>query len=166
MATTRNFEFSGIVESVHFNQITTAVFLPHHIIIELPRGRVKATGIMNGVPFSVSVLYRKDTGRYFPINLALRKAANIEPGDAVNVNFKVIDPEKVDLPAELETVLNEDDKARKIWKTLTISMQRVLADYIESAKRIDMRVRRAVETVQRARKGFLQPQSSRKKKNP
>jgi hypothetical protein len=165
MATRKNFEFSGIVESVQFNKITTAVFLPHHIVIELPRGRLIAKGIMNGVPFSVSLLYRKDTGRYFPINLALRKAANIEQGDAVNVTFKIIDPEKVDMPAELETVLNEDDKARKIWKKLTISMQRVLADYIHSAKQIDMRVRRAVETVQRARKGFLQPQGSRKKKN-
>jgi hypothetical protein len=161
----KSFSFTGIVESVRFNLLTTAVFLPHHIVVDLPRGRVKTTGIINGVPFSSTILYRKDSGRYFPINAALRKAAQIEAGDQVEVTFRVIDMEKVELPDELETVLGEDDKARKIWKQITIGVQKVLAGYVESAKQIDMRLRRALETVQRAKTGTAQAQGTRKKKN-
>jgi hypothetical protein len=161
----KHFTFSGIVESVRFNLTTTAVFLPHHIIADLPRGtRLKAIGIMNGAPFSLSLLYRKDSGKYFPISAALRRAANIEAGDAVNVTFRIIEPEKVELPPTHETVLCEDDKARKIWRKLTIRVQKVLDDYILAARNIDMRMRRALDNVKKARSGTALPHPTRRKK--
>jgi hypothetical protein len=165
MATRRNYTFSGIVESVRFNLIHTAVFLPYHVLLDLPRGRVKASGIMNGAPFSLSILYRKDKGKYFPISASLRGAAKIEPGDAVNVSFRVIEMEKVEMPQELETVLNEDDKARQIWKRIPPTLKRVLAGYVESAKKIDVRMRRSLETIHRAKRKELQAQATRRKKN-
>jgi hypothetical protein len=165
MATRKVFTFSTIVESVSFNSVTAAIFLPHHVIIELPKGRLKTNGIVNGVPFSLSVLYRKETGRYFPINAALRKMARVEPRDAVNVTFCVINTEKAELPVERETVLDDEDKARKIWKKFTVSMGKVLADYIVNAKQIDMRIRRAIEMVRKGRSGMLQPHGTRKRKN-
>ena len=162
----KHFTFSGIVESVRFNFTTTAVFLPHHIIVDLPRGsRLKAIGIMNGAPFSLSLQYRKDTGKYFPINAALRRAANIEAGDAVNVTFRIIESGKVELPPAHETILNEDDKARRIWRKLTIRVQQVLDDYIAAARNTDMRMRRALDNVKKARSGTSQPHSTRKKRN-
>jgi hypothetical protein len=165
MATRRNYAFSGIVESVRFNLIHTAVFLPHHILLDLPRGRVKASGIMNGAPFSLSILYRKDVGKYFPISSSLQSAARIEPGDAVNVTFRIIEMQKVEMPQELETVLNEDDKARQIWKKIPATRQRVLAEYVESAKKIDVRVRRALESIRLAKREKPQTQPSRRKRN-
>jgi hypothetical protein len=165
MATKKVFTFSTIVESVSFNPVTAAVFLPHHVIIDLPKGRLRTNGIINGVPFSLSVLYRKETGRYFPISAALRRSARLEPGDAVNVTFSVINTENVELPLERETVLDEEDKARKIWRKFTISMGRMLADYLINAKQIDMRIRKALEMVRKGRAGTLQPQGTRRRKN-
>lgn len=162
MSTRKHFTFSGIVESVQFNLVTTAVFLPHHVIIELPKGRVKASGIINGIPFSSSVLYRRDTGRFFSISSALREAANIEPGDAVNVTFRIIEAEKVEVPEERETVLDEDDKAKKVWRMT--SRQDVLASYFHSAKQIDMRMRNAFERVEKAKAQRQQSEDTPSKK--
>jgi hypothetical protein len=165
MAAGKIFTFNGVVESVKINLISAAVFLPHHIIIELPKGRLKVSGILNGTPFSLALLYRKELGRYFPISSALRKTANVSPGDSVNITFRIIQTEKVELALPLETVLTEEDKTRKIWKKFSITLQRIVGDYIDSVKRIDMRIRKTIEMIQRSRHNDLQNQPVRKKKN-
>jgi hypothetical protein len=165
MATRKVFSFSGLVESVRFNPVTTAVFLPHHIVIGLPAGRVKTNGIINGVPFSLSILYRKEVGRYLPLSAALRSAARLEVGDAVNVTFSIIDKDRIEFQENMDTVLDQEDKSRRVWKTLTVAMNRMLPDFVANARMIDMRIRKALEMVQKGRATLPQPDGTRKKKN-
>ena len=161
----KTFTFEAILEEVRFNFITTAVFLPHHIIVELPKGKLRATGLLNGIPFSVSILYRKDTGRYFPISAALRKLVGVEAGDKVTVSFRIIEFEKIDFSLEFDSLPDEKDKLSRVLKRITTSINQALSDYITNAKRIDMRIRKAFEMVKRGKAAVRQPQGARRKKS-
>lgn len=151
MASERSFVFNGIVESIKFKHISAAVFLPHHVTLSIPHGRVKVRGIINGVTFSVSVFYRKEAGRFFPINHALLKAAGLEPGDSVDITFTLIPSGKAEIPPERETVLGEHNKSKKIWRRLSTTAGQVVAGYFTLAKSIDSRLRCSLEKIQRSK---------------
>ncbi len=163
MVTEKNFAFSGMLESVRFNQITTAVFIPRDIIVHLPRGPLKTRAIINGIPFSVSILYRKDSGRYFPIRSALRREARIEVGDPVDIKFTLIEPGRIHIPRE-ETTLDEHDKTKKIAGKMVVSLQKALSQYVEVVGRFDARLKRRYELVSRSTAKAL-PRVSGKKKS-
>lgn len=160
----KKFEFVGVVEEVRFNLVNTAVFLPHHVIVDIPRGRPRVSGIINGIPFSLCIQYRKEVGRFFSINSALRQAAGIEAGDPVKVFFTILDMNKVEIPDALETVLSVDDQAKRAWRKLSGNIKRNLSDYISSAKGFDSRIKRSIETVQKAKLALVPLPG--KKKNP
>jgi hypothetical protein len=162
----KRFSFTGLVEEVNFNFITTAIFLPHHIVIELPKGRQRVSGSINGIPFSLAIQYRKDKGRYISVGSSLKKSANIVTGDEVDVVFKIIDSSRVELPEELERVVPADAKGKKIWRSIPSGSQGTLADFISSVQHIDSRMRCAIEIVRKAKLGELIPtQKIRKNRN-
>ena len=79
-------------------------------------------------------------GRTYLRELGLRE------GSAVELTMRADpDPDAIDLAAELEEALAQDDEARARWETFTPGKQRSLNHYVESAKRPDTRIRRAVE---------------------
>ena len=157
-----DFTFTSILETVHFNVISTAVFLPHHIIVDLPKGRLRVSGLINGAPFSLAIQYRKDGSRYFTVGAALRRAAKIEPGDTVNVSFKVLDLNNVELPEALEFTVRSSIETGKLFQ-LPGGSKKILSNYIDQVKNIDSRIRHAVETVQKAKTGLLQRQQNKRK---
>jgi hypothetical protein len=159
------FSFKAVLESVRFNTITTAVFLPHHVIIDLPKGRSKVTGTINGAPFSLSIQYRKEGARYFAIGSALRKAARIEAGDSVEVTFRILSLQKIDYHEVLETVLHHDAEVRKIGRASfsPVSPHPTLTGFLDAARNMDFRIRKCVEIVQRSK--YVSPQPQQKKKN-
>lgn len=160
----RKFEFVGVVEEVRFHRMHTAVFLPHHIFTELPKGRHKVSGLMNGVPFSITIQNRKDKGWFLSVNARLRCIANIEPGDPVKVSFHILDNTRVEVPEIFETVPGAEDLKLKRFRAVE---QRNLIQYLEAAKNADTRLRKFVETVQRSKVGEVKPDelSRKKKKN-
>jgi uncharacterized protein YdeI (YjbR/CyaY-like superfamily) len=113
---------------------------------------------MNGTPFSLAIQYRKQEASFFVVGAPLRKAAHLKPGDAVEVKFTLIDPDKVELPEELEAVLAQDEAGMKVWSTFTDGTQRSLAYYVNSAKNIDVRIKRALELINKAKAGKLSVQ--------
>lgn len=157
-----DFTFTSILETIHFNVISAAVFLPHHIIVDLPKGRLRVSGLINGAPFSLAIQYRKDGSRYFTVGAALRKAARIEPGDTVFVSFKVLDLNNVELPEALEFTVRSSIETGKLFRASSGS-KKLLSSYITEAKNIDSRIRHAVEIVQKAKTGLLQPQQNKRK---
>lgn len=165
MATEKHYSFSGVVELVSFGKIKTAVFVPHHITLALPAGRVKAKGILNGVPFSVSILFRRDKGRFFPLNNRLISAARLNPGDAVEIMFSLIPNQNVELPDERETALSDQDKVRKVWRAKPSTDKTIIEGYIEAVKNIDSRIRGALAQIGKGRMKVRQVQKVRRKKN-
>ena len=136
----------------------TAIFLPADIVRKLPPGRVRMEGTFNGAAFALAVQNLKDGSRYFSVGAPLRKAAGIKEGDKVEVVCKIVNPDKLDIPEELEAVLEQDELARKAWDGLTRGYQRSLIHYVISVKNVDSRINRAIDLMNRAKAGLLQGQ--------
>jgi len=131
--------------------LNTVVFLPDDIVRALPKGRIRAKGTMNGAPFDLAPQYKKDGSRFFTVSAALRKAAGIKAGDAVEVKFQLTDPESLVLPEELQAVLDQDPDGRAVWDTFTTGLQRSLMHYVTSAKTVDTRIKRSLELIEKAK---------------
>ncbi len=159
------FSFIAPLETVKLKHITTAVYLPHHIILDLPKGRVRVSGTLNGCPFSQAIQYRRDGSRFFTVGSGLRREARVEPGAQVSVSFRVLNLDRVELPTTLEAVLHQDSEVRKIGKKFSNPVKYEFTDYIHSIKNMDVRLRRSIEGVQRSKISALQPQQNRRNKN-
>ena len=153
-----DFQFETTLSEIDKPLMKTAIFLPDHIIEKLPPGRVRVEGKFNQAPFALAVQHMKDGSRFFSVSASLRKAAAIQIGDKVKVVFRIVDPDKLDMPEELEAVLAQDDEARKAWDKLSRGFQRSLIHYITSVKNVDSRIRRCLDTMARAKMGKLHGQ--------
>lgn len=156
-----NFRFEGRLSGIDGVFLKTAIYLPQDIIRSLPAGRVRVKGLCNGASFALAVLHLKDGSRYFAVSASLRKAAGIRVGDRVKVSFAIVDPDKLEIPEELEAVLVQDDEARKAWDKLTTGYQRSLIHYVTSVKNVDSRIKRSLELLDRAKRGELHGQKKR-----
>ena len=163
-ASKKVYSFSGKLQPVEGVLADAAIFLPKEIIKTLPEGRLRTEGTFNQTPFALGVQYKKDSQRFFVVSLVLRKAAKIKMGDDVDVKFKLVDSEKVDLPEELTEVLAQDDEGLKAWNKITPGTQRGIIHYITSTKNIDLRIKRSIQMVNRAKTGTLHTQGGKKNK--
>jgi hypothetical protein len=165
MRAKKKFTFTGTVESVSFNLTTTAVFIPHYISIDLPGRTPRIMGLINGAPFSITVQYRKEFGKYFSVSNELLSAAGVKTGDIVHVSFRIIEADTVEIPEELETVLSDDERIRRSWSSYRGKLQRAVAGYLDAARKIDIRMKKALQILQKAKAGTLQQQVTKKKRN-
>ena len=156
------FRFRTTLSEIEGLFIKTAIFLPEEIIHALPKGRVRVKGTMNSAAFALAVQHLKDGSRYFSVSAPLRKAAGIRMGDPVEVYFQLVDPDKLDMPEELEAVLDQDELAREAWDKLTTGYQRSLIHYITSVKNVDSRIKRSIDLLNRARAGLLHGQKKKR----
>ena len=131
----------------------TVVELPADVVKKLPKGRVRVEGKLNEVSFNLGVQSKKSGARYLSISQAMRKAAKIKPGDKVKVMFNLVDPDKLELPEEMEAVLAQDEAGAKLWNKLTVGLQRSLVHYINSTKNIDLRIERALYLMNKVKSG-------------
>jgi hypothetical protein len=152
------FRFATVLSTIDAVFMRTAVFLPKSIIRRLPKGRLRAEGTFNGVPFALAVQHLKDGARYFSVGAPLRKAARMKVGNKVDCAFELVDKEKIDIPEELEAVLLQDDLAMSAWRKLSTGYQRSLIHYVTAVKRVDSRIRRSIDLMERAKAGLLHVQ--------
>jgi len=156
------FTFTGKLEEVNFKYINTVVFLPKLLVVNLPKGKLYGSGLINGFPFSTPIQYRKDGNRFFQVSAALREIIKAKINDSVEVSFAVIDPSIIELPEEKDIVSGKNEKAFKIKKSESSSQR--LERYITTIKNLDSRMRHAIERVQQSRTETLQSQQSKKKR--
>jgi uncharacterized protein YdeI (YjbR/CyaY-like superfamily) len=62
------------------------------------------------------------------------KDADLKIGSRVEVSFRLLPQDQVDLPDELEQWLRTKPKDRNAWKALSAGKQRALAHLVASAK--------------------------------
>lgn len=154
----KTFKFQAVLSDVDHPLIKTVIFLPQAVVRALPKGRVRVKGTFNGADFALAVQHMKDGSRYFSVSAPLRKAAGIKAGMPVQVHFELVDPDKLDIPEELEAVLAEDAEARNAWDQLTRGYQRSLVHYITGVKNVDSRIKRSFDLLNRAKAGLLHGQ--------
>jgi hypothetical protein len=99
---------------------------------ESPRLRIEAD--ISGVP--VKGAWQPSHGRwYLTLPKTPIKKAGIGIGSVVEVAFKLLPQDEVDVPPELSDVLESNKKTREAWAALSAGKQRGLAYMIASAKR-------------------------------
>jgi uncharacterized protein YdeI (YjbR/CyaY-like superfamily) len=76
----------------------------------------------------------------------------------VTVTFQLTNPDKIDVPEELQAVLAQDDEAMAAWKKLTPGLQRSLSYYVKSVKNVDSRIKRSFEMLHKVKTGQLYAQ--------
>lgn len=158
----KSFRFQTRLSEIDAVFIKTAILLPGDIVRRLPEGRIRVKGTFNSAPFALAVQHLKDGSRYFSVGAPLRKAANIKAGDPVQVCFRIVDSETLEIPEELEAVLSQDDEGRRSWGKFTTGYQRSLIHYITAVKNVDSRIKRALDLVARAKAGLLHGQKKPK----
>ncbi|HEX6224329.1 MAG TPA: YdeI/OmpD-associated family protein [Chryseolinea sp.] len=154
------FKFSTTLSNAKGNFISTVIYLPKKIVEMLPKGRIRAKGTMNGKPFALAPQYKKDGSRFFTVSSKLRQAAKIKIGDKVEVVFKLVDKDAIEMPEELDAVLSQDEKAKSAWDTLTSGKQRDVIIYVTAVKNIDSRISRALHSLEKVKTGLLTAKKS------
>jgi hypothetical protein len=106
---------------------------------EHPRLRIEAD--VGGVPVKGAWQPAKGVW-YLMLPKAPLKAAGLTIGDRVDVAFRVIAQDDVDIPAELAQRLATVRRLRTSWDALTPGARRGLAHFLESARRAETRADR------------------------
>jgi hypothetical protein len=165
MQTKKNYTFIAILETVKRNRLTAAVFLPHHIIIDLPKGRLRVTGIINGEPFSLAIQSRKDGSRFFTIGPSLRNSARLVIGGQARVTFRILGTKLIDLPDNFESVAIMESETRLKKSGHGAKKDGLLSDYADGIRKLDSRVRKAFDIVQRSKAVPREQQPNKKPRN-
>jgi antitoxin component of MazEF toxin-antitoxin module len=114
----------------------TVVYLPASIASELPfesSPRLRVEADLSGV--QVKGAWQPASGRwYLMLPKKPLKDADLKIGSRVEVSFRLLPQDQVDLPAELAQLLQAMPKAQIAWKALSAGKQRALAHLVGSAK--------------------------------
>ena len=153
MVKKQRFSFETRLVEYDDTLVATVVEIPVDVVKQLPKGRVRVEGKLNSIDFNLGVQFKKTGARYLSISQAMRKVANIKPGDRVKVSFQVVDPDKLELPEEMEAVLAQDEARARLWNKLTVGLQRSLVHYINSTKNVDLRIERALYLLNKVKSG-------------
>ncbi|MBL7835155.1 MAG: DUF1905 domain-containing protein [Cyclobacteriaceae bacterium] len=153
MAKKQSFTFESRLTEYKEMLVSTVVEIPAEVVKKLPAGRVRVEGKFNSVSFNLAIQSKKNGPKYLSVSQAMRRAAGVKPNDKVKVSFTIVDPDKLDLPEEMEAVLAQDDEGAKKWNKLTVGLQRSLVHYINSSKNVDVRIERALFLINKVKSG-------------
>jgi hypothetical protein len=88
------------------------------------------------------------------LNRTVRKEADVEAGDTVDVKLELdTAPREVEVPEALANALAEDSKARAAFDGLAYTHRKEYARWIDEAKREETRDRRVVQALEMLRQG-------------
>ncbi|MCI0606514.1 YdeI/OmpD-associated family protein, partial [bacterium] len=130
-------EFDCIVERKH-PAMPRFVVLPANLLVQWKLSRTTVVeGSMNGIDTGRRSLKRWDADRWFiDLPQELCRRAGIDTGSRVGLVLRVASER---LPEELTQLLSQDDEAKAKWDCLSLSRQRMLREYVASAKEVETR---------------------------
>ena len=118
-----------------------------HALLPLDRHpRLRFEGSVEGIP--ISAAWQPSRGRWYALlSKRFLREAELEVGETVGVEFRVVPQDQVDVPRELEFALGLNRRARAAWDALTPGKRRGFAHRVASAKREETRERRVEEVI-------------------
>lgn len=147
--------FSGTLEKAEGRFGWTFVEFPHDVQ-ELfgKRGAVRVRGTVNGVPMDRALMPTKSGYHVIVFGDELRRKAKVKQGDRVTIEVW-LDPEpnKVDLPEELEETLAFLPEFKRGWDALLPGRQRNICIWIRQARTTGTRAKRVAELLRRFETG-------------
>ena len=113
------------------------------------QGAARLVGKLDDRPFRRVFHERPDGSPCLKFGAGWLAEAKLTEGDEVIVELAADpEPDRVDLPEELELALAADPEAAMAWAALTPGKQRTLAYGVERAKRPETRRKRATATLE------------------
>jgi hypothetical protein len=153
-----SYTFKGTIESPSIKGGLTYFWVPNEIAEALFSkfpGRSICT--IHNASVHCGVLKRKE-GRYLiQCGKATLKTWKVEQG--MNVDITLAKDESTygyHFAEELEAFIAQDSEAERIWNSLNPGAQRGFLHYINSAKSIDVRIKRVFQIIERAKEIIAQ----------
>lgn len=111
--------------------------------------RIRVRGTIDGMPYRGTMT--QNNGRHFmAVNRAMRFAIGKSAGDMIHVLVEIdTEPRVVELPEDLIWALDANANAKAIFDKFGYSHRREYVNWIESARKAEIRARRVQEAVQR-----------------
>ncbi len=142
--------------SLHF--IEVPIEIAESLFDKFP---ARAIITIHDATFHGGVLRRKDGYYLIQMGKATLKKIKAIHNDLVEVTMEAdLTTYGYELPEEMEALLEQDEDGRKIWEALNPGMKRSLLHYVNSAKSVDVRIKRSILILKRAE----EIQAERKKK--
>ena len=135
-------------------------FLNHHYLTIPPevaddfasRDVRRVIASFNGKEYRRAINGRKDGEKLLILGNSILRDLKLKMGDRVKVILRDDpNPDEIELGEEFEEVLEQDDEAAARWATFTPGKQRGLCYYINSGKRVETRIKRALEIAEKIR---------------
>jgi|GEM_PF-294709 len=112
----------------------------------------RVVGTLNGVHVNRGIMGKKDGDCYLILGRALLRDIGVILGDTIEAELEEDpSPDHVDIGEEFEAVLEDDLEAADRFYKMTPGKQRSLSHYITSAKRVETRIKRALEIAYKLR---------------
>lgn len=151
-----------------FEQEHGVVFMQHYA--EIPAVQLEAAGLKVGqrvighlgrAPFRLCIHHRPAHQLFFlMVGKHLLKEAGLRPGEQTTLTLMADpDPDRIDIPEELEVALQLEPGAWDKWQALTPGMQRSYIVYINQAKRSETKVNRSIDFARKLAHGLLRSQA-------
>ena len=125
-------------------------------------GHNRVKGSIDGFNFKgVSLMPMGDGVHCMPVKADIRKKIGKDRGDIVSVEMEK-DPDKpiLEIPVELTKAFRGSKEAKKMFESYSPSMQREHCRYIAEGKKEETRTNRAVATVLKLEKLYLERKNS------
>ncbi len=136
------------------------VFLPRDIADHLAQEGIKRILVhTQGQVFKRAAISDGQGGRYIMTGKDVLQKLGCGIGHMLDIRIEVDpDPDAVDLPEELEVVLEQDEEFAKYFFGITKGRQRSYAYFVTTAKTMDTRIKRSLELAYKAKTGQLDAQ--------
>jgi len=149
-----SFTFITPIEIIEHGMKRHVAFIPDSAVKELeikPNTRLLVT--IYGQVFRLAAISNGEGQFFIHLGQPLRRETGIRDSLRSHEFTIGIDPKPADigLPEELEAALNLDEDAYEVFNSLSTGMQRSLCYYVSSAKRIETRIKRALELAEKLR---------------
>lgn len=159
------FEFKSRLEKEQGKMAGHYVEVPPDIARALLDENVKRLdGTINGAGFNLALHSDGQGGHRLYVGGQLRSAARLVEGSHALVRLAPDpNPDVVELCEEFAAVLELDEDAGRIFRSLTTGKQRSLAYYANSARHTETRIKRALELANKLKEGTLYVQNRKSK---
>ena len=122
----------------------TFLVLPAAASAKLPtRGMVTVEGTLGGQPFQATLEPDGEGSHWFKVDEALRKAADVEAGEAVEPEIAPVEQEpEPEVPSDLRKAIAANPIAQATWQDITPLARRDWIHWVASGKKAETRVKR------------------------
>lgn len=155
----QTYKFTAPLERLQGDFAWHYVEFPYDVQEEFnTRGSFRVKCLLNGAPADRALMPTKSGYHIIILGGDLRRAAKVKKvGDPVHVELWADpEPNKIDIPEELEETLDFMPEMKAAWQKLTPGMQRSMCYWVASAKTVPTRAKRIAELLRRFETGHFQ----------